>query len=309
MHSLEKFLAQLNSVFQTPFLPIGKSTISLWHLIYVLTLFVVLVWFTDRAKGWIETRLLTRTSLDVGIRQTLASLGRGMFLTVGLIIILQTAGIDLSSITVIAGALGLGISFGLQQVTSNFVAGVTLLIERPIKVGDRIAVDGVTGDVIKISLRATTMLTNDNIAIIVPNADFIKGKITNWSHSSDIVRFSYPVPVAHSARPQKVMEVLLDVARSHPGVLTEPAPDVVFEEYGEKAINFILRVYTKDYLSRPNTLRSELNLAIYKAFAKNAIDFAYGAASIASAAAIDAAPVLPNPSAQAAALPEGSKKS
>ena len=120
-------------------MPLGKSNISLWHLIYVAVLFMVLVWVTDRVKGWIETRLLTRTTFDIGIRQTLSSLGRGLFLTVGFIIILQTAGVDLSSITVIAGALGLGISLGLQQVTSNFVAGVTLLLERPIKVGDRIA--------------------------------------------------------------------------------------------------------------------------------------------------------------------------
>ena len=127
------------------------------------------------------------------------------------------------------------------------------------------------------------MLTNDNIAIIVPNADFIKGKITNWSHSNDIVRMSYPVMVSHSAKPQKVMEVLLDVAKSHPGVLTDPSSDVVFEEYGEKGISFILRVYTKDYLSRPNTLRSELNMAIYKAFAKNGIEFAFGAEAIKAA--------------------------
>ncbi len=276
MHSLEKFLIQVNTIFQTPFLPIGKSSISLWHLIYVFTLFVLLVWFTDGAKKWIESRLLTRTTFDLGVRQGLGSLGRGVVLVVGFVVILQTAGIDLSSIAVIAGALGLGISFGLQQITSNFVAGVTLLLERPIKVGDRIEVDGVTGEVVKIALRATTMLTNDNISVIVPNADFVKGKITNWSYSSDLVRFCYPVPVDHGAIPQKVIDVLLDVAKSHPGVLHEPAPDVVFQEYGEKALSFILRVYTKDYLSKPSSLRSELNLAIYKAFEKNNIAFAYG---------------------------------
>ena len=275
MHSLHRIWIQINSVFQTPFLPIGKSTISLWHLIYVFTLFAILFWFTDRAKKWIENRLLARSYFDAGVRQALGSIGRGIVLTVGFIIILQTAGIDLSSITVIAGALGLGISFGLQQLTSNFVAGITLLFERPIKVGDRIEVDGVTGDVVKISLRATMMLTNDNITIIVPNADFVKGKITNWSYSNELVRFSFPVPVAHSARPDKVISVLMDVAKNHPGVVQDPAPDVVFQEYGEKGLNFILRVYTKDYLSKPSALRSELNLAIYNAFQKNLIAFAH----------------------------------
>jgi small-conductance mechanosensitive channel len=279
VHSLRDFFNHLNTIFQTPFLPIGKSSISLWHLIYVFTLFVLLVWFTDWAKKWIESRLLTRTNFDPGVRQGLGSLGRGIVLTIGFVVILQTAGIDLSSIAVIAGALGLGISFGLQQITSNFVAGVTLLLERPIKVGDRIEVDGVTGEVVKISLRATTMLTNDNISVIVPNADFVKGKITNWSYSSDLVRFSYPVPVDRCAIPQKVIDVLVEVAKSHPGVLHDPAPDVVFQEYGEKALNFILRVYTKDYLSKPSALRSELNLAIYKAFEKNDIAFAYGPAA------------------------------
>jgi small-conductance mechanosensitive channel len=259
-----------------PLLPIGKSSISLYHILYVFILFVLLVWFTDWAKKWIESRLLTRTTFDPGIRQAFGSLGRGIVLVVGFIIIMQTAGIDLSSIAVIAGALGLGISFGLQQITASFVAGVTLLLERPIRVGDRIDVDGVTGEVVKIGLRATTMLTNDNISVIVPNADFVKGKITNWSYSNDLVRFSYPIPVDHSAVPQKVIDVLVAVANSHPGVLHEPAPDVVFQEYGEKALNFILRVYTKDYLSKPSSLRSELNLAIYKAFEKNGIAFAYG---------------------------------
>ncbi len=278
MHKLQAFLLQINSIFQTPFLPVGKSNISLWHLIYVFTLFVLLVWITDWAKKSIESKLLSRTNFDPGMRQAFASLGRGIVLTVGFIVILQTAGIDLSSIAVIAGALGLGISFGLQQITANFVAGITLLLERPIKIGDRIEIDGVTGEVVKIGLRATTMLTNDSISVIVPNADFVKGKITNWSYSSDLVRFSYPVPVDRSAVPQKVIDVLVDVAKSHPGVLQEPAPDVVFQEYGEKALNFILRVYTKDYLNKPSSLRSELNLAIYKAFEKNDIAFAYGPA-------------------------------
>jgi small-conductance mechanosensitive channel len=138
------------------------------------------------------------------------------------------------------------------------------------------------------------MLTNDNISVIVPNADFVKGKITNWSYSSDLVRFCYPVPVDHDAIPQKVIDVLLEVAGSHPGVLHEPAPDVVFQEYGEKALNFILRVYTKDYLSKPSSLRSELNLAIYKAFEKNHISFAYGpVATPPTTQALPAAPAAP----------------
>jgi small-conductance mechanosensitive channel len=259
---------QMDAIFQLQFLPLGKTRVSLWMITYIAILVSLLVIVTGRLRDWMEQALSAHTSIDVGLRQGIATIARYVAIFFGSLVILQTAGIDLSSFTVLAGALGLGVSFGLQTITTNLVSGLIILFERPIKIGDRIEVDGVTGDVIRISLRATTIVTNDNIAIIVPNSEFIKGKVTNWSYTSDRIRFSYPVPVALDADPIKAAEVILRVANEHPGVLKSPPADVLFNEFGQNAFNFSLRVYTEEYLTKPNSLRSELYYSIHKALTK-----------------------------------------
>ena len=269
MDGILEVFKQIDTVFQMQFLPIGKSRISLYMIVYMGVLMTALILVTNRIKKWTEEKLLTRTAMDIGLRQAIGSITRYFVIFFGSLIILQTAGIDLSSFTVLAGALGLGVSFGLQTITANLVSGLIILFERPIKVGDRIEVDGASGDVVRISLRATTIVTNDNIAIIVPNSEFIKGKITNWSYASENIRFGYAIPVALDADPQKAADIILAVAMAHPGVLKEPPPDVIFLDMGEKALNFNLRVYTRDYLTRPASLRSELNFAVHKALKEN----------------------------------------
>lgn len=189
--------------------------------------------------------------------------------------ILQTAGIDLSTLTILAGALGVGVGFGLQSITNNFVSGIILLLERPIKVDDRIEVGDVNGDVVNISPRATTIVTNDNIAIIVPNADFISSKVVNWSYTNRDVRFNFPVGVSYNTDPKQVRTVLLEVARAHPGVLTEPSPSVLFHEFGDSSVNFVLRVWTREFSTTPGVLRSDLNFAISRAFKAHGIEIPY----------------------------------
>lgn len=284
MDGIFEFFKQIDSIFQTPFLPVGKTRVSLYMLVYVGVLVTILVMVTDRLKKWTEAKLLSRAGIDMGLRQAIGSIARYVVIFFGSLIILQTAGIDLSSFTVIAGALGLGVSFGLQTITTNLVSGLIILFERPIKVGDRIEVDGVTGDVVKISLRATTIVTNDNIAIIVPNSEFIKGKVTNWSYDGDNIRFGYHFPVSLEGDPKKAAEIILEVAQRHPGVLKEPPPDVIFLDMGEKALNFNLRVYTRDYLTRPASLRSELNFAVHQALKENNLTPGSAKAAPASAA-------------------------
>ncbi len=265
----------IDTIFQMQFLPIGKTKVSLWMIVYIGVLVTSLVVVTSRLRDWTEKALQAHTSVDAGLRQGIAGIARYVVLFFGSLIILQTAGVDLSSFTVLAGALGLGISFGLQTITTNLVSGLIILFERPIKIGDRIEVDGITGDVIRISLRATTIVTNDNIAIIVPNSEFIKGKVTNWTYTSDRIRFTYPIPVALDADPIKAAAVILSAAADHPGVLSDPAPDVLFVEFGQNALNFSLRVYTEDFLTKPGSLRSELNFAVHKALTEEGIGLAY----------------------------------
>ena len=135
----------------------------------------------------------------------------------------------LSTLTILAGALGVGIGFGLQNITNNFISGIIILFERPIKVGDRIQVGDLFGDVVNISMRSTMVVTNDNIAVIVPNSEFISSRVINWSYSDRNVRFNIPVGVSYKEDPEKVKQILLEVAEQDKGVLKSPKPEVLFK--------------------------------------------------------------------------------
>lgn len=275
MEALREFLVQLRDWLDIPLIPIGGTRFTLWMLLYLLVLFALLVYVTGKLKGWMVERLLARTRIDIGVRQAVGSIFRYVIVAIGFMIILQTAGINLSALTVLAGALGIGVGFGLQNITNNFLSGLIILFERPIKVGDRIDVGSVTGDVVKISPRATTIVTNDNIAIIVPNSEFISSQVINWSYTNRDVRLNFPVGVAYHSDPELVRKTLLEVAAGHPGVLKDRNADVLLQEFGDSSLNFILRVWTRDYTTTPGVLRSELNYAICKKFKEHGIEIPF----------------------------------
>lgn len=275
METLHLFFAQLRAWLEMPLLPIGHTRLTLWAVLYLLGLVAFLIYVTGKLKAWIVDRLLARTRVDIGIRQAVGSIFRYVVIAIGFMIILQTAGIDLSALTVLAGALGIGVGFGLQNITNNFVSGLIILFERPIKVGDRIEVGNITGDVVNISPRATTVVTNDNIAVIVPNSEFISSRVINWSYTNRDVRLNFPVGVAYRSDPEEVRKLLLEVAADHPGVLKERKADVLLQEFGDSSLNFILRVWTRDYATTPGVLRSELNYAICKKFKEGGIEIPF----------------------------------
>lgn len=273
METIKNFFYQLQHFFTEPILDIGGSKLTLWIIIYFIILLFLLVWVSGKFKNWMINHLLVKSKIDLGVRVAVSSITRYIIIVVGFLVIFQTLGIDLSSITIIAGALGVGIGFGLQNVTNNFVSGIIILFERPIKVGDRIEVGEVTGDVVKISMRATTILTNDNISIIIPNSDFITYKVINWSHTSRNIRLNFHVNAGYNEDPEKIKMVLLEVATEEPGVLTDPKPDVLFEKFADSYMVFNLRVWTREYINRPGVLRSRLYYAIAKKFKLNNINF------------------------------------
>jgi small-conductance mechanosensitive channel len=275
MDRIFDLLEPFGTFTKIPLYSIGDTTITLGTMLYLTVLVVALFYITGKLKTWIVEGLLLRSQVELGVRHAVGNIVRMVFLAFGLIIILQTAGINLSSLTVLFGALGIGVGFGLQGVTNNFVSGIILLLERPIKVGDRIEVGNVNGDVINISPRATTIVTNDNIAIIVPNADFISSKVVNWSYTNRNVRFNFPVGVSYGSDPEQVRSVLLEVARAHHGVLKEPGPSVLFDSFGDSALNFVLRVWTRDFSTVPGVLRSELYFAISRTFKEHGIEIPF----------------------------------
>jgi small-conductance mechanosensitive channel len=275
MEPILKTLRDVRDFLDIPLFRLGDTHVTLWAILYLLILLVLLFYLTGRLKYFIVARVLAKSSIEVGVRQAVGSIIRYGVVAVGVVVIFETAGIDLSALTILAGALGIGVGFGLQNITNNLVSGLIILLERPIKVGDRIEVGKVVGDVLKISLRATTVRTNDNIAIIIPNSDFVSSSVTNWSYTDRDVRFNIPVGVSYNSDPEAVKRILLEVADEHSGVLKTPEPDVIFEEFGESSLNFLLRVWTREYITRPYILRSELNFAIKKKFKEQGIEIPF----------------------------------
>lgn len=270
-----QILSHVDELLNVSFIHIGKAPITLWTVIYVVGLWVALIIITNRIQNWFAERILSKTNIDLGMRHATAIILKYIIVSLGFVVILQSAGVDLSALTVMAGAVGLGLSFGLQNITSNLVSGLIVLLERPIKVGDRVEVAGVTGDVKRIALRATTICTNDNIEIIVPNSDFISSRVTNLSHSSREIRIGVPVGVAYGTNARLVEKLLMEVADANSSVLKEPRPRVLFEGFGESSLNFMLRVSTREFTTMPGILKSQLNFAILDKFEEHKIQIPF----------------------------------
>ena len=190
-------ISDILQIFNKPIFKIGESEINIGTIIIFFLSFYILIFSSKKIRNLLLFKILAKSNLKKTFRETIANSVRVFILLIGTIIIIQAIGIDLSALSLLAGALGVGIGFGFQKVTDNLISGLTILIEEPVKVGDRVEVGEVTGDIVNISLRSTTVLTNDNITIIVPNSEFISTKVINWSHNSRVVRFRYPIGVSY----------------------------------------------------------------------------------------------------------------
>ncbi len=255
--------------------PIPGVGVSFSGLLRLVVLVAVIFWLSSRGKKFLVERFLARSGMDKALQYTVGQIFGYVVLVTGILIALENAGMNLSTLTVFAGAVGVGLGFGLQNIASNFISGLVILAERPIKIGDRVEVDGVAGRVRNIRIRSTTVMTNDNIAIIVPNSRFIEQKVVNWSHEDARVRFRIPVGVAQTSDVEKVKEILLGVARAHPEALKEPAPGVFFESFGDFTYNFELVVWSEEMSYRPRAFKSEMNFAIERAFREAKIELPY----------------------------------
>src|SRR6476660_10647119 len=212
---------------------IGQTQVTLASLVATLAILAI-TWLAARLlRKLVAEKLLGRARVDPGVRYALGRVLGYVVWTLGLIIALQPLGINATTLAVFGGAIGVGIGFGLQDIAKNFIAGLILLIERPVKVGDRIEIGPVVGDVSEIRARATLVRTNDDIYLIVPNARFVTDTVTNWSYRSPRVRFHFPVSVACGSDPRAVEKALLEAAARSEHVLKEPAPVILFVAFGE----------------------------------------------------------------------------
>jgi small-conductance mechanosensitive channel len=243
---------------------IAGSQFTPLKLLIVVTLLGVLVWATRRTTHWFVDHVLARRGVEVGLREALGTITRYVVISVGTLVILQAAGINLTSLNVLIGAIGVGLGFGLQNITSNFFSGLILLLERPIRIGDRVEIGGAVGEVREIAARATTLVTDENVAVIVPNSQFISERVINWSRPNTLTAYVLTFYLSHDSDPDVVRSALLAAATGHERVLRSPAPEVELVQIGLRGLRFHLQVWSKEDLKTAGRLRSELNLAVWK---------------------------------------------
>lgn len=274
MNTLHELWEGLKGFLTLPLLRLGDVPVSLWTVVHLVLFAALLLYFSGVLRRWLS-HSLSRTRLDVGARETTAAVVRYIVVLVGFLIILQTSGIDLTTLNVLAGAVGLGVGIGLQNIAGNFISGLILMFERPVKIGDRIEVSGVEGDVIHIGARSTTVVSNDNIAIIIPNSRLVSENLVNWSHTGETVRFTVPLTVAYDTDPRLAERLLLSVARECADVLAEPPPTVRLAELGDYGLRFELRVWSTNLMHRKGVLMSALNFAIYAKVREHGLEIPY----------------------------------
>ncbi len=255
--------------------PMPGVPISLLQLFLLVGLLILVFWLSSRTKRFLFNRFLVHSGLDRSLQYAISQIASNIVLVVGIFIVLQNTGIHLEALTVFAGAVGVGIGFGLQNITSNFISGLVILAERPITIGDRVEVAGVTGQVQKIRARSTVIVTNDNITTIVPNQKFIDSPVTNWTYGDKRVRFRVPVGVAYGSDVELVRQKLIEAGKEDPHTLNDPAPSVFFVEFGDSSLNFELVSWSDQMSHRPARYRSDLNFAIHRKLQEAGIEIPF----------------------------------
>ena len=227
---------------------------------------VYIVLITSKAiQKILLNSIFPRYHMELGVQLSMARLIHYSVLLIGFVLLLNILGLDLTKLTIIGGALGVGIGFGLQAIVNNFASGLILLFERPIKVGDTIQIGDDLGEIKKLGLRATVVSTFDNAEIVIPNSDLITAPVTNWTLTGRQARVKIPVGVAYGSDIQKVLEILMSCAEEHPLVLSQPQPRALFLAFGSSSLDLELRVWTPDFSDR-RQLQSELNQEIESEF-------------------------------------------
>ena len=256
-------------------LHIGNTEVTFGALLASILVFGVGYAAARLFQGWLDARVLLPAGISGGVRNSIRT-GIGYIgIVIAALVAFTYAGFSLSNIAIIAGALSVGIGFGLQNLVNNFVSGLILLVERPIRVGDLVNVGGEEGYVRKISVRSTELETFDRANVIIPNSYFISEKVKNWTFRNQIRRVAIPIGVAYGSDSHQVQAVLLKVAEENPDVLKTPEPVVTLDEFSPASINFTLYTFISD-INEAGRIRTQLSMAILDAFAEARIEIPYG---------------------------------
>jgi small-conductance mechanosensitive channel len=245
-------------------LEIGVGAVFSFIIILVVTFILARL-----VRIFLEMELFTRLRLPRGVPGVISMITRYTIIAFGFFLAISAIGVDLGKFGLLAGAMGVGLGFGLRNIIENFISGLILIFERPIQVGDTVEVGDVMGNVQQIGIRSSTVKTFDGSEVIVPNASLITNQVTNWTMSDCQRRLQLPVKVAFESNPHRVLELLLKVAREHPGVLQSPEPVAIFNGFGDNCLDFILKYWVSDNIGQTKT---EVALGVYDIINESGID-------------------------------------
>ncbi|MBX3530888.1 MAG: mechanosensitive ion channel family protein [Rhizobiaceae bacterium] len=249
---------------------IGSVSFSLMGLATGILVFILGYFATRWFQGWLDGSVMTRGKVDAGVRNSIRTVIGYAGIAVAALIGISAAGIDLSNLALVAGGLSLGIGFGLQNIVQNFVSGLILLVERPFKAGDWIVAGGVSGNVRRISVRATEIETFQKQTVILPNSTLINDKVANWTHRNKLGRTEVPIGAAYDADPRKVHALLTEIIDEQPAVLRNPAPHVQLVGFADSSINFEMRFFLAD-ITAQLAVTNEIKFRIYERFKEEGI--------------------------------------
>jgi|SRR5208337_3434793 len=261
----------------TPLFRLGKLSVTISFLIKSFVFLLVLNFVASWVRKVLYSGLRSHTALGDERRYALARFGSIAVFAIGLLVGLESAGVDLNTLAIIGGTLGIGVGFGLQSIVANWVAGLVLLIEQPVRIGDCIdARNGVSGVIVKIGGRSTWVRTYNNEVVIIPNSDLTGHQVTNWTANDARVRLTIPVGVGYSSDVNQVRELLMGIMGRNSGILADPAPEVIFKGLGDSSLDFLLRFWT---LVNPDYdhygMKSDLYFAILEAFRNHGIEMPF----------------------------------
>jgi len=255
-------------------LKLGEISLTLWGVIVFVFSIYLAFWVAKTVKLVLHDEVLPKMSLPRGVANSVSSLSYYALLMAGLVVALAAAGFELSQLAIVVGALGVGIGFGLQNVVNNFVSGLILMFERPIQPGDIVEITGTSGRVREIGMRATTLTTFEGADVVVPNGTLLSEKLVNWTLSDMNRRLDISVGVAYGTDPKKVLDLLMEVTKSTPGVAEEPQPTVLFSGFGASSLDFSVRAWTNNFADWVR-IRSLLTVRIHDAIVEAGIEIPF----------------------------------
>jgi small-conductance mechanosensitive channel len=268
------FIEILANSLVTNIFSLGDNQYSFLDIVVLIVMLIALFVLSKAISQVLRSRVLSLTGLSRAAQDTIALIANYTIGFIGIIIILQVWGLDISSLTVFAGVLGVGIGLGIQGIAKEFISGLVLIFERPIQVGDLVEVNGLMGTVERISVRSTEIRTMDQVSIILPNSRFLESEVINWNHSGPVSRLKLPVGVAYGSDLSLVKNSLIDAAKEHHEVLSNPVPRVFFIGFGDSSLDFQLLVWiAKPY--KQFQIRSDLYFIIDSIFRKREIEIPF----------------------------------